>query len=378
MEEQNRPTFVEIDLGAILNNYHRFREQIGPDVSVMGVVKADAYGHGAVPVAHTLVGAGAEWLGVARLEEAVELRLAGIQAPILLLGGAEPEEAEAVREFGIQCAVYDEDLIEKLDHEGRKWGHQVHVHLKVDTGMHRLGVSPEHIEKVTRKILACEGLSLDGIMSHLASADEPDSGLTRSQLESFALSVSQVESLAGRRLFRHLANSAAAVMIPDTRYDLVRPGIMLYGSHMTELTKKSLELEPAFTWKARIRQIKQIPDGEIVGYGATWRANRESRAGIISVGYADGFTRSLGNQAEVIVRGSRVPVIGRVSMDLITVDLTEMPEARPGDYAVLLGSDSGASIPVEEWTRRLGTISYEVFTNVSRRVPRIHKGMARP
>lgn len=373
-----RPTWVEIDLRAILNNYHRIRDRMAPGVSVMGIVKADAYGHGAVPVARTLVGAGAEWLGVARLEEGVELRMGGIQAPILLLGGAEPEEAEAVREFSLQCAVYNEDLIEKLDYEGRKWGRRVHVHLKVDTGMHRLGVLPQDLERITRKIMASEGLSLEGIMSHLAAADEPGSDLTQKQLKVFGEAVTLVEAISEKRLFRHLSNSTAAILIPAAQHDLVRPGIMLYGAHMSPSTRTDILLEPAFVWKARIRQVKLVNAGDAVGYGGVWTAVRDSRIAVLAVGYADGFVRSLTNRTEVVIGGKRVPIVGRVSMDLIMADVTEVPAAKAGDTAVLLGADGSAAISAEEWAERLGTITYEVFTNVSRRVPRVHIGMAAP
>jgi len=226
--------------------------------------------------------------------------------------------------------------------------------------------------------MACEGLSLEGVMSHLASADDPGCELTRAQLKAFSEAVTLVEAVSEKRLFRHISNSTAAVMIPGAQHDLVRPGIMLYGAHMSPATRTEILLEPAFLWKARIRQVKAVKAGETVGYGGVWTAPKDSRVAVLSVGYADGFVRSLTNRTEVVIGGKRVPVVGRVSMDLITADVTEVPDAKSGDAAVLLGSSGSASVPAEEWADRLGTITYEVFTNVSRRVPRVHKGMAAP
>ncbi len=378
MPENSRPTFVEVDLRAILANYHRIREAVGPGVGIMGIVKADAYGHGAVPVARTLVGAGAEWLGVARLEEGVELRMAGIQAPILLLGGAEPEEAEAIREFSLQCAVFTDELIEALDAEGRQWDRKLHVHLKVDTGMHRLGAAMDDLERITSKIMTSPGLSLEGVMSHFASAEDPQGDQTQGQLQAFERAVETVERVSGRRLFRHLSNSTGAVTLPRTRHDLVRPGIMLYGAHMAEITRNQIRLEPAFSWKARIRQVKRVKTGDPVGYSALWKAERDSTIAIVSAGYADGFSRSLTNRAQVIVNGRRVPVAGRVSMDLIAVDVTDAGDVRTGNEVTIIGRDGSASVTVEEWAGWLGTIPYEIFCAVSRRVPRFHRGMAEP
>lgn len=377
MDEQSRPTHVEVNLRAILNNYHRLREQFGPDVAVMGVVKADAYGHGAVPVARTLVGAGAEWLGVARLEEAVELRMSGIQAPILLLGGVELEEAEAAREFRIHVAACSAEMIAFLNEEGRKWNRPVQIHLKIDTGMHRLGIGMDELEPLLDQLVACEGVEVDGVMSHFASAEEPAGELTRLQLERFSEAAALCEAKLGRRLLRHLCNSAGALLIPAARHDLVRPGIMLYGAHMTDATRTLVQLEPAFTWKARIRQVKAVKAGETVGYGGTWTASQDSRIAVLAAGYADGFSRALSNRGYVAVAGRRAPLAGRVSMDLVAVDVTGIPEARPGLEAVLIGRDGEVSVTVEEWAGWLGTIPYEIFCNVSRRVARVHTGMAR-
>lgn len=373
MQEFFRPSTAQVDLAAVEHNYRQMRAFLGRQTRLMAVVKADAYGHGAVPVSKRLLAAGAEWLGVAQVQEAVELRLAEIRAPILLLQGIRPEQAPHVVEFDLTPLVFQADVLQALSALGAKLGKTIPVHIKVDTGMSRLGVLMQDLAGFFELALRLPGIRVQGLCSHFASSEQPDSALTRLQKERFAEALALA---AGKQLpieIRHLGNSAAAILDSSTHYDMVRLGIALYGAHPAPQTQGKVELRPALSWRTSLHQVKELPPDTPVSYGATFRTDRRSRIGILPVGYEDGLSRSFSNNCEVLVKGQRCPVVGTVCMDLAMVDVTDVPDARAGDDVVLIGEQLGEKITAEEMGARIGTIPYEILCGLGRRVARVYQ-----
>lgn len=373
MTEPFSPSLAEVNLEAIARNFRAVCALLTPGTRAMAVVKADAYGHGAVPVARRLLAAGAEWLGVAGVAEGLELRRAAIDAPVLLLQGIHPSQAPRALELDLTPIVYSRETAEALAAAASRAGRRLPVHVKVDTGMARLGVNGDELGSFLEWFKGFDSLEIEGICSHMALAEEPESALSVRQKERFATALALAEDHDLRPRLRHLANSAAAILDPATHYDLVRLGISLYGAHPGPRTHGKLSLEPALTWKSFLWQIRDVPPDTPVSYGGTWRTDRCSRIGVLPVGYADGYSRRLSSNADVLVRGRRCPVVGRVCMDLTMIDVTDVPEARPGDEAVLLGAQGSERIGADEMAERLGTISYEVLTSIGKRVPRVYE-----
>ncbi len=362
--EAARATRAEIDLQALRTNFRLVRRIVGCRVGVLSVVKADAYGHGAVAVSKVLVEEGTEMLGVATLGEASELRDAGIEVPLLLLGGIYPDEAGGVVELSLTPALFSLEVAERLDRAAARYGRRVKYHLKVDTGMNRLGIRPEDLDSFLVRLRGYRHIEMEGVFSHLADADLP--GGTESverQLEVFDAVLARVERAGFRPRYRHIANSAALQRFPSSHYNLVRPGIMLYGASAA----CGFELRPVMTLKSRVLQVKAVPAGAAVSYGGTFVAARPSVLAILPVGYADGYMRALSNRAWVTVRETRAPVVGAVCMDLTLVDVTGVEGVSCGDEAVLFGAGGP---PVDELARLADTISYELLSIVGKRVPR--------
>jgi alanine racemase len=372
---QDRAAWMEVDLGAIAGNLSRLRRQVAP-ATVMAVLKADAYGHGALRVARTAIQHGAAMLGTAVLSEAATLRAHGISAPILVLGYTPAWQARDVARLEVAVCLYSRDLAQSLSRAALALQRPpVSVHLKVDTGMHRLGLLPDEVLPFAQEVRALPGVRIEGLFTHFATADDADLAPTRRQLQRFVRVLEEWER-AGlpRPRYVHAANSAAALRLPESRFDLVRTGIALYGLRPSPDVPLPEGFRPALALKTQLAQVHDLPAGEPVSYGGTWVAPRPSRIGVLPIGYADGFRRGPRTWGEVLLRGRRVPLVGRVCMDMSMVDVTDVPGARAGDEVVLIGSQEGeqgpAQITADEVAARLGTSSYEVVSQILARIPR--------
>ncbi len=367
---EQRPTRAEIYLDALETNLAAIRSLTG-GLPVMGVVKADAYGHGALPLARSLAAAGIEWLAVALLEEAVELRRGGIATPILVMGALDPAQMDGVVREDVTPVLFRPDQLEALDQAASRHGRVQPFHLKIDTGMGRLGVPPDELDALLDILGRLPRLSLEGILSHLACADEPDHVLTHRQIERFGQALSRVRERGFSPALCHLANSAAILDHPPAWLSIVRPGLLLYGYRPTPRSRDP-RLRPVLKLSSRIVSLKQLAPGDAVGYGATFVADRSRRIAAVAAGYDDGVARSLSDRGHLLVRGKRVPIVGRVSMDLTTLDVTDCPEAALGDEAVLIGAQGVAFQGADQVADEAGTISWEILCGIGRRVPRLY------
>ncbi len=370
-----RPTWAEVDLEALRWNFRQARRRAGAGRKILCVVKANAYGHGAVPCSRALVKAGADGLGVATVEEGAELRRAGLRVPVVLLGLVQPYEAAAVVRYNLQPTLSGEEVqMRALARAARSAGKRLAVHLKVDTGMGRIGVTPEEAPERARRLRKLPGLELAGIFSHLAHADGRDAGLLRRQNVRLQTAAAAIRRQSWPRALVHLANSAALLEAPDTYADMVRPGLMLYGLYPAPRFRRRAVLKPALSWKTKIIALKTVPPGTGLSYGHTYVTRRRSRIATLPVGYADGFARGLSNSGRVLVRGRSCPVVGRVCMDMTLVDVTTVPGVRLGEEVVLLGRQGRAVLGADDMARSLGTISYEILCLIGARVPRVYRG----
>jgi alanine racemase len=360
--------WADIDLKAIAHNVAEIQRLVGAGTQLMAVVKANGYGHGAVAVARTAVHAGARWLGVSSPAEAMELRAAGIVAPILNLGYT-PDAAllELIQE-DVSLTLWDAAALPGVATAAAAAQRAARVHLKIDTGMGRLGARPEDAETLAREIVRRPQLTLEGLYTHLADADNADHTYTNRQLEQFDRVRDAVGAIAPRPPLAHAANSAALLRHPRSRYDLVRTGILLFGAHPMA-GWKDLPLRPAMTVSALVTHVKEVPAGTRVGYGLQWSAAGPCLLATVAAGYADGFTRRLSNRGHVLIGGKRCPIVGRVSMDQIIADATGA-RVRVADPAVLLGRQGNEAVSVDEVAAAQDTISWEVFCAISSRVPR--------
>jgi alanine racemase len=372
-----RAVWSEVDLEAIRANVSVLREAAAP-AALLAVVKANGYGHGAVPVARAALEAGAAWLGVARIEEGEQLRQAGIIAPVMLLSEPAPRVAERVVAARLTPVTYTEAGVDALAKAVAASGRAapLDVHLKVDTGMHRVGCAPDDALALARGIFTRDELKLAGVCTHLAVADEPDNPYTREQLACFDAVLDALDDAGMRPPIAHAANSAGLLAAPDARYDLVRVGIACYGVPPAPvLADRASGLRPALSLRARITFVKTLPAGARVSYGLRAEVAGSGRVATVPAGYADGVPRNLGLAGgEVLVRGVRCPIIGAVTMDQLLVDLGDVP-AVADDEVVLIGRQGDEEITATEWGERLGTISYEVVTGIGARVPRTYTGL---
>jgi alanine racemase len=367
-----RPTWVELDLEAVAQNCERLAAAAGPGVEVMVVLKADAYGHGAVRVAHTVLAHGAQRLGVACLSEAIALREAGIEAPILVLGYLPPWQARAALLHRVTCTVFSEDVVAALSASAQDLRTVARVHLKVDTGMGRLGLFPEEVPPFLERVRTLPGIVWEGIFTHFSVADDPsEDAYTEEQLRQFLALVEELEQRGYHFPLVHAANSAGLLRFPHARLNLVRPGIALYGLRPSPQVPLPPGFRPALRFKTTVAQVKTFPPGASIGYGRAYRTQSEQRIAVLPVGYADGFRRGPQHWGEVLIRGKRAPIVGRVCMDYTMVDVTHIPGVRVGDEVVLIGRQGDEEITVEEVAQRLGTIPYEVVCQILARVPRL-------
>jgi alanine racemase len=369
-----RPTWAEIDLDALAENLRVIREQDGREVSVMAAVKADAYGHGAVPCARRLEAEGIDWFGVAMPEEGIELRSAGITKPILCLGGFWAGQENACLQQRLTPVVYRLDMLESLDRAARVASIIADVHIKIDTGMGRLGVRSDDVRQFCEALSRFQNIRVDGLMTHLAAADDPaQEEFTKDQLERFQQAVDLFRDRGLTPSYVHAANSAGAFAYPQARGNIVRPGGTLYGFRRDVLPPniEAPQLRPVMSLRSRIMLLKTVGTGEKLGYGCAFQTTRESLIATVPIGYDDGYRRALSNRSRVIVGGTFAPVVGRVSMDLTLVDVTDVPGVSLHDQVTLLGRDGGLSITAEDLAEIVGTISYEITCGLSSRVPRI-------
>ncbi len=367
-----RPTHAEIDLAALGHNFQEVRRTVGDDCDILAVVKADAYGHGVAGIAPALAGAGADIFGVALVEEGGELRRLNIEQPILVLGSAFPGQENDILEHHLTPVIYDLDCARRLDGFACNAGRTIDYHLKVDTGMGRLGFRVELLDEVLAVLKNLKSLNMVGLMSHLAVADEPERPLTAIQFQSFAEVIARVAGHGFNPRYRHIANSAGIYSRDLAGCNLVRPGICLYGGLTGGPYAGTVTQQPVMHFLSQVAQVKDIPPGGGVSYGHRFVASRQSRIAAIPVGYADGYNRLLTNRGEVLVRGRRALVAGTVCMDWILVDVTDLPDVQVGDRVTLLGRDGDEFISAEEWADKIGSITYEVFCGISKRVPRMY------
>jgi alanine racemase len=357
---------ARVNLAAIERNVGRLRDAVGERVAVCAVVKADGYGHGAVPAAAAALAGGATWLGVAAAHEAADLRAAGIRAPVLVMGALSDEELDAALEAGADVVAWRPDFVAQIDRPAR-------VHVKLDTGMGRLGTrDPDEATRVADAVAAAPHLELVGAMTHFATADEPGDDFLGEQLERL---VAWALPLRARHpdLLVHAANSAAALREPAARLDLVRTGIAVYGMDPFHRDPRDHGLEPALELRSYVAELKDCAPGQSAGYGRRFVADEATTLATVPIGYGDGVRRALTNHADVLVRGRRMPLRGTVSMDNVTLDVGPGGAGvQRGDEVVLLGAQGEERVLAEEWARRLGTINYEVTCGISRRVPRAY------
>lgn len=364
----NRAAWAEINLGAVAHNYREIRKRIQKGAKLCAVVKADAYGHGAVAVARKALEEGADYLAVATLSEALDLRAAGFTTPLLILGLVEPESARDVVDADITQTVCRLDLVEALSQEAVRQGKKVKVHLTIETGMGRIGVHPKDAAETAKKIAAFPNVELEGVFSHFALADIPDKTFTKNQVKLFQEACGTIEAAGVRIPIKHIAESAAILEIPDVHFDMVRAGIIQYGLWPSDEVTRPIDLRPCMKFCARIVYVKTIQPGESVGYGRKFIAERETRIATLPVGYADGYIRAYAG-GSVEVCGKRAPIAGRVCMDQFMIDITDIPEAQMGDLCTLFGSETLTADEVAGWAN---TINYEVVCLVSKRVPRVY------
>ncbi|MGW8313299.1 MAG: alanine racemase [Desulfuromonadales bacterium] len=366
-----RPTRAEIDLAALRHNFQEIQRTVGAGCDILAVVKADAYGHGASRVAPALAAAGANLFGVALVEEGVELRRVGIEQPVLVLGGAFPGQEHDILHHCLMPVIYDLDCASKLDSFAQESGRTIDYHLKVDTGMGRLGFRVERLDQILPALKNLKNLNMNGLMTHLAVADEPERPLTGMQYQEFSGVVEKVAGFGFNPRYRHIANSAGIYSRELAGCNLVRPGIALYGGLTGGPFAHHFTPRPVMRFLSQVAQLKELPAGSGISYGHRFVTSRCSRVAAIPVGYADGYNRLLTNRGEVLIRGRRAPVVGTVCMDWTLVDVTDIREVKVGDQVTLLGRDGDAIITAEEWADKVGSITYEVFCQVSKRVPRI-------
>jgi alanine racemase len=370
-----RPTNVEVNLDRLTQNYEAIAQYVSP-AKVMVILKANAYGHGMVHVAHHLVSIGVDYLGVAVLEEGILLRESGIKAPILVLGGILGNQVPLFLDNDLTVTASSIEKLQQINQAAQARNVTAKVHLKVDTGMERIGVHYYNADSLLEASLSCPNIEVEGIYSHLANSDSSDLESAFIQLERFkqVLSFYDDRGLPPPPL-RHIANSGAVLQLPDSHFDMVRPGILFYGVYPSEEATRTIVVRPALSWKSRVVYFKVVKPDHPVSYGSTWQSNRLTRVVTVPVGYGDGYFRSMSGQAEVIIRGKRYPVVGRICMDQLMVNIG-WETAYNNDEVTLMGEDenAGTVISCEDLAKWAGTIPYEILTNINTRVPRLYFG----
>jgi len=366
-------THARIHLQNIRSNIEGIRCAIGEQRKILIAVKANAYGHGAVEVARMAEAIGVDWLGIATVPEGIELRNAGISLPILKFSPAFPEEMQAAVDNDITLSVCERENSEKLNEIATELGRKINVHLKIDTGMGRIGVTPQDASQLSQYIEAeCPNLHLQGVFTHLPVSDSADTTYTQEQITLFAATVDNIQKRIGRKIeLVHCANSGGVLAHPASWFDMVRPGIMIYGFYPSSETLQSIDLKPGLSFITRVSFIKKVSAGTTIGYGRTWSAPEDTWIATIPVGYADGFNRLFSNRGRVLIKGRSYPIVGRVCMDQSMVNLGPRTEICVGDEVILIGRSGNLEISAYEWAEKLNTITYEVICQINHRVQRL-------
>jgi len=366
-----RPTYAEIDLGAIHYNLKQVRQQVGPRPRIMAVVKANAYGHGMIPVAASVLQeALASYLGVAIVEEGITLRQNGIDAPVLVLTAPPEPQLELFVEHNLGATLCSMSIAHKLDGIAGGAGKKAVVHIKVDTGMGRIGIPPKDAMAFINKVRSLQHIEVEGIFTHFATSDGKNLSYARKQLSDFISLLRELDAAGIRIPIKHCANSGAVLQLKESYLDMVRPGIVLYGYYPSRETRKSIALKPAMSIRSRIEFMKTVEKGTSVSYGRRYYTKSKTNIASVSIGYADGISRRLTNKAKVLVNGKKYPVVGTICMDQLMIDLGQRSACKVGDRVTLLGRDGGEEISCWKISDTLGTIPYEIFCAVSERVPR--------
>ena len=371
-------TWAEISLDNLNHNYHALREKLPGGTRFLGVVKADAYGHGAVPVSRYLVELGAEYLAVSNIEEAIQLRRGGIRGPILILGYTPPEFADSLVSYGLRQEVHSLDYARQLQARLSGSKRRLRVHIKLDTGMSRLGFfaydHPKTVDEI-RAVAAMNELQIEGIFMHFPVADSleaSDEAFCRVQYARFTAMLDALKAVGVEPELRHCCNSGASILYPQYAMDMVRPGIATYGILPSEELRGRIDLRPVMQLRSTIFQIRDYAPDITVSYGRTYRTEAPTRVAVVGIGYADGLPRSFSNRISFLLHGKRVPQIGRICMDMCMVDVSSVPEAKVDDVVTVFGEDNGASIGVDAMAAELGTIPYELLCGINKRIPRIY------
>jgi len=369
-------TFVEISCAALAANFRAIRSAVGERIEVLAVLKADAYGHGAVRVAQTLEAAGARWFAVTSIGEGVELRQNGVRGRILVLAEFPRNDWNRVAEFNLTLMIHSVEDLRELAAWARLRQYSPQFHLKLDSGMGRLGMEEGRIAEFAEALAASPHLRPEGVATHFAAAEDLAGGQTQAQLDRFTRAVERLAAAGIRPPLIHMANSAALAYLPSTWGAMVRPGLALYGYLMTPRgggAAPAIQVQPALSWKAQILTVKDVPAGVARGYTAAYRTERPMRVGVIAAGYADGVDRRLSNGGVVLAAGARASIVGLVSMDVCLVDLSGAPGLRPGDYVTLIGTEGGETIDAHQIAGHCGTIPYEVLVRIGKRVTRVYR-----
>lgn len=376
MIEQYGRVYAEVDLDALHFNMEQMHRKISPDTRMMGIIKADGYGHGAVQLGRELEQLGYIFgYGVATAEEAFILREAGLEKPILILGYTFPYAYEQLIEKEIRMTVFRYDTLDELASCAAKQGKRAKIHVKLDTGMSRIGIRPDESGlQFIKKALTCEGIETEGIFTHFAKADETDKTSAKRQIDQMSRFVKQVEQEIGYRFpLRHCSNSAGILEIKDANMDMVRAGITMYGLWPSEeVSRESISLHPLLSLKSRLVCVKEVEEGTQVSYGGTYTAEKNMRIATVPVGYGDGYPRGLSGKGYVLIGGKRAPILGRVCMDQFMVSVDDIPEAEEGTEVTLIGKDGEAQITMEELGILSGRFNYELACNLGKRIPRVY------
>lgn len=364
---------AQIDLDAIENNVKEIKKCLRPETKMLAVVKADAYGHGAVEVSKICLYNGADWLGIATCEEGVALRQSNIPVPILILGYTVANQLETVIEYDLTQTVFSYEMAQLVSDTAVRMGKTAEVHIKIDTGMGRIGFLPnEESLKIIDKIFALPNIKVTGIFTHFSTADETDKQFTKTQFERFLYMTEGLEKMGHRGLIRHCANSGAIIDMPELQLDMVRAGIILYGMLPSTEVGDTLHLKPAMSLKTHVSYVKEVEADVPIGYGRTYYTDKPSKIATVPIGYADGYSRAFSNRARVIVNGEYANVVGNVCMDQTMLDVTHIKNIKMGDEVTVMGVCGDKEIPAEELAGLSSTINYEIVCNVGKRVPRVY------
>ena len=376
-----RPTIAEINLDALRYNFNQIRKRIGKEAKILAVVKANAYGHGAVRISLELENVEVDFLGVATCEEGIELRKAHITTPIIILGGFFKGQCNYAKQYDLIPVIYNLESAKELSRWARKSNNKIKIHVKIDTGMGRLGILPSETKIFFQHLMKLNNLEIEGILSHLADNNQENhTGLefTQRQAMLFKQQIEELHKMGIHPHYEHLANSAAIIDKSPGLFNLVRPGIMLYGAYPAKRFKQVIDLKPVMNLKTKVISLKKVSKGTSISYGRTFRCKKESLIAVLPIGYADGYSRFLSNRGEVVIRGKKAPVVGVVCMDMVMVNVSEIPGVSLGDDVILMGSQGSENITAEEIAEKIGTISYEVLCGIGSRVPRVYIKKGKP